>query len=404
VALLSLLWVGAAASLVASGCQANAGKNGFGESEKGDEEDKEEAVPVVPGAVARGSITAVITAASTIEAEQQVTIHAESTGRIVALKAEEGNKVKKGDNLARIRFDAQSSALLRANSSLAKAEADAARADQLFRQGIIGKEEFDQAQNALKIARFDVKDRNREIRNTKIVAPFTGTITERFVSEGAFVQNGAQVLSLTDFNSLVARVYVPEKELDRLSLGQAAEVVGKAAKGRQGIGSVDRIAPIVDASTGTVKVTIKLPPELSGPGGFLPGMYAEVIMTTEEREDIPLVPKSAVVYDEEQAYLFVIPEVAPGGELRAKRVRIEVGLEDAERIEVASGPEAGAKIIVAGQSGLKDGALIVLVDAQGRTIDGDSVDGDAGDGAKDDKDDKGDKDAPADEANAGEGE
>jgi membrane fusion protein (multidrug efflux system) len=364
---------------VTAGCQAKAGKPGMDNKEKGKDtdgdEDKEEAVPVVPGAVERGSIAAVISAASTIEAEQQVTIHAESTGRIVALKAEEGDKVKKGEQLARIRFDAQSSALLRANTSLAKAEEDFSRAEQLYREGVIGKEEFERAQNTLDLARLDVKDRNREIRNTKIVAPFTGTITERFVAEGAFVSNGAQVLSITDFNSLVARVYVPEKELDRLRLGQEAKIVGKAAKGRAGVGTVDRIAPIVDASTGTVKVTIKLPVDLSGPGRFLPGMYAEVTMTTEEREDIPLVPKSAVVYDEEQTYLFVIPEASEGEELRATRVRVETGLQDAERVEIVDGPAPGEKIIIAGQSGLKDDALIVLVDAQGRALDGDAEGG-----------------------------
>ncbi|HGG56641.1 MAG TPA: efflux RND transporter periplasmic adaptor subunit [Nannocystis exedens] len=359
-----LLLAVAAPLLAGTGCQANASSG----DDTDEEEDKEEAVPVLPGEVLQGSIAAVITAASTIEAEQQVTIHAESTGRIVALKAEEGDKVKKGEKLARIRFDAQSSALVRATTSLSKAQEDARRAEQLYREGVIGKEEFDLSQNSLALARLDVKDRNREIRNTKIVAPFAGTITERFVAEGAFVSNGAQVLSITDFNSLVARVYVPEKELDRLRIGQSAEIVGKAAKGRRGVGTIDRIAPIVDASTGTVKVTIKLPPELCGPGGFLPGMYAEVVMTTEERENIPLVPKSAVVYDEEQTYLFVVPEGVFGAPLRAKRVRIGVGLQDAERIEVVDGPPPGTKIIVAGQNGLKDGALIVLVDAQGKPI------------------------------------
>ncbi|MCB9704343.1 MAG: efflux RND transporter periplasmic adaptor subunit [Myxococcales bacterium] len=351
----------------ATACQANAGKPGWGkagEEKKDGEEEKEEAAPVVPGAVGRGSITAVITAASTIEAEQQVTIHAESTGRIVSLVAQEGDKVKKGQSLARIRFDTQASALLRANTSLAKAEEDFARAEILYRDAVIGKEEFERAKNTVELARLDVKDRNREIRNTNIIAPFEGTITQRFVAEGAFVSNGAQVLSITDFDSLVARVYVPEKELDRLRLGQSAEVVGKAAKGRKGTGVVQRIAPIVDASTGTVKVTVSLPPELCGPGGFLPGMYAEVILTTEHRDDVPLVPKSAVVYDEEQAYLFVVD-----GD-RAKRVRIETGLQDAERIEIVDGPAPGEAIVVAGQSGLKDGALIVLVDAQGRPLDG----------------------------------
>lgn len=358
--------LGMALLVGAAGCPANAGKSGWGEGgeQKKDDEEKEEAIPVVPGAVEIGSITAEINAASTIEAEQQVTIHAESTGRLVSLTVQEGAKVKKGQGLARIKFDAQSSALLRANTSLAKAEEDFARAEQLYREGIIGKEEFDRSKNTAELARLDVRDRNREIKNTSIVAPFAGTITERFVAEGGFVSNGAKVLSITDFDSLVARVYVPEKELDRLRLGQSAEIVGKAAKGRRGTGKIERIAPIVDASTGTVKVTVSLPPELCGPGGFLPGMYAEVTLTTEHKADVPLVPKSAVIHDEDQTYVFVID-----GE-RARRVRVTPGLEDAERVEIVEGPAAGEAIIIAGHNGLKDGALVLKVDAQGRPLDG----------------------------------
>lgn len=136
---------------------------------------------------------------------------------------------------------------------------------------------------------------------------------------------------------------------------------------------VERIAPVVDAATGTVKVTISLPDELSGPGGFLPGMYAEVTLTTEHRDAVPLVPKSAVIHDDDQSFVFVID-----GD-RARKVKVELGLQDAERVELRQGPATGETIIVAGQAGLKDGALVVKVDAQGRPLDGE---GKAGGGAK----------------------
>src|SRR5690606_34680812 len=107
--------------------------------------------------------------------------------------------------------------------------------------------------------------------------------------------------------TLVARVYVPEKELDRVREGQAAQIMGKAAKDRQGTGFVQRIAPVVDPTTGTVKLTIALPEELvGGERGFLPGMYAEVTLTTAERERAVLVPKEALIHDDDQAFVFVI--------------------------------------------------------------------------------------------------
>lgn len=360
------LFVGALLTGPAVGCQASAGG-----SEKGDKK-KEEVVdqptPVVVAAVERGAITSTISAASTIEAERQVTIHAESTGRLVDLSVEEGDKVKKGQVLARIRFDAQTNSLVRANTSLDKAQADFDRAEQLFNDKVIGQEAYLQAKNALEIARIDLSDRSREMRNTKVTAPFDGTITQRKVTEGGFISNGAELLTIVDFTTLVARVFVPEKQLDRVQVGQAASVIGKAAKGRQGEGKILRIAPTIDASTGTVKLTVSLPPELAGPQGFLPGMYAEVTLTTDSRSDVALVPKSAVIRDEEQTYLFTISG-DPATGFTGKRVRVETGLTDPERIEIVKGLAVGEPVIVAGQTGLKDGARVVRVDPQGKPID-----------------------------------
>ncbi len=349
------------------GCQASAGGVDKKGGDKKDEVE-EQPTPVVVGTVERGAIVATISSASTIEAERQVTVHAESTGRLVDMTVEEGDLVKKGQLLARIRFDAQANSLVRANTSLDKARADLARAEQLFADRVIGEEEVLRARNTLDIAQLDLSDRSREMRNTKITAPFTGTITQRKVTEGAFVNNGAELFTIVDFSTLVARVFVPEKELDRIQVGQAAAVVGKAARGRKGEGKVQRIAPTIDATSGTVKVTVSLPPDLAGPQAFLPGMYAEVTMTTDRRSDVILVPKSALVRDEEQAYVFTI-EGDPATGFKAKRLRVETGLGDADRIELVKGLAAGEPVILAGQTGLKDGSKVLRVDTQGKPID-----------------------------------
>jgi hypothetical protein len=91
-------------------------------------------------------------------------------------------------------------------------------------------------------------------------------------------------------------------------------------------------------------------------------MYAEVTLTTERHEDVPLVPKPALVHEDEQTFVFV----ADGD--RAERVLIETGLADDDFVEVTGGLETGARIIVAGQTGLKDGGLIVEVDAKGQPV------------------------------------
>lgn len=327
---------------------------------------EEQPTPVLVSTIERGTIRGQIRASSTIEAELQITVHAESTGRISSMTLQEGDTLAQDEVIARIRRDAQSIGVERAESSLADAEREFARVEKLYEQGYASQADYDTAKSTRDNAKLDRKDRGRDLSNTVIKAPAAGVVTQRFVDPGAFVTSGAQVVEITDFSTLVARVYVPEKELDRLAVGQPAEVVGKAAADRRGTGTIKRIAPIVDATTGTVKLTIGLPETLAGGKGFLPGMYAEVTMTTEVREDVPLVPKSALVREDELTFVFV----AEGD--RAKKVRIATGLADNDFIEVTEGLEVGARIIVAGQSGLKDGGLILEVDAKGTPLDPDA--------------------------------
>ena len=357
----------AALSFALAGCQGGppGGPGGRGRGGPGAEEVEERPSPVLLATVERGTIQGQIRAASTIEAELQVTVHAESTGRITSLALEEGDTVDEGDTLARIKRDAQSLGFERAETGLADAEREFDRVEKLFKQGIASQSEYDQAKSSVDAAKLDIKDRRRDLSNTVVKAPFSGVLTRRFVAEGGFVTSGAQMFEITDFKTLVARVYVPEKELDRIAVGQPADIVGKAAKNRQGVGEVKRIAPVVDATTGTVKVTIGLPDSLAGGAtGFLPGMYAEVTLTTEVHADVPIVPKPALVHEDEQTFVFI----ADGD--RAKRQLIEVGLSDDDFVEVTAGLEAGARIIVAGQTGLKDGGLIVEVDAKGQPVSG----------------------------------
>ncbi len=357
VALLGTLWLGG----LACGPMGRADASDRGAPE----EEEEVPTPVVTARVFGGPIDARIRATSTIEAERQVTVHAESTGRITRLSFEEGDEIKAGRLLAKIKQDVQRSGLDRASTSLAKVERDLATVQALFDRGVASQDELTTAELALQNARHDIRDRRRDVRNTRIEAPFSGTVTERFVSEGAFVTTGAQVLSIVDFSTLVARVYVPEKELDRLRVGQPAEIVGKAAQGRQGVGELRRIAPVVDATTGTVKITIGLPEALvGGETGFLPGMYAEVTLTTEQRPDATLVEKQALVYDEEQPYLFVAEAD------RVKRVKVKLGLSDRDHAEILEGVARGDEIVLAGHAGLKDGGLIQRVDKSGQPVEG----------------------------------
>ena len=334
------------------GCQPPAAA-GEGDTEA----DEEIATPVVITTVRAGPIKSTIAAASTIEPERSVTVHAESTGRISMLPIEEGDAIERGQLIAKIKQEVQRSGLDRAASNLVKAKQDLEVVKKLHEAGAASSDELRNAEVAHDTAKIDVRDRRRDVSNTRITAPITGTITERFVSPGAYVTVGAQLATIIDFSSLVARIYVPERELDRIAVGQAAQVVGKAASDRRGEGSVLRIAPVVDATTGTVKVTIALPAPLAGGShGFLPGMYAQVTLTTQRRERAVLLDKQALVYRNEAPFVFVLD-----GDRVTERA-LKIGLSDQDHVEILAGLELGDEVVRSGQAGLEAGGLVRRVD------------------------------------------
>lgn len=330
--------------MIASGCSPADAKK--------DEAVDEPRTSVAVESVRRGKMMAVIQATSTIDAERKVTVHAESTGRVESLAIEEGDAVREGALIARIRADSQAAGLDRARTNLDKARRDLDTVERLYRQSVTSREELDSARVAYETAALDVRDRKRDVRNTKVVSPIAGIVTERVVEQDTYVSAGTPLFTVTDFDTLVARIYVPEKQLDEIAVGQLAMIVGKAARGRVGTGRVTRIAPTVDAATGTIKVTVALDPWPDPNRGFLPGMYTEVSLTTQAHDDALLVPRRALIRDGDVASVFVV-----GGEKAERRI-LKLGLMDNTSAEVLDGLEDGEEVIVAGQAGLRDGALI----------------------------------------------
>ena len=134
-------------------------------------------------------------------------------------------------------------------------------------------------------------DATRELGYTEVRAPITGIVTSRLVNLGDYITVNQHLFDLVDFDTIVARVYVPERELERMRLGQTARIFSASLGGETKDGSVLRIAPVVDPKSGTVKVTVDVPRQR----GLRPGMYVEIELVTDTREDALLLPKRAVI-------------------------------------------------------------------------------------------------------------
>ena len=323
----------------------------WAEGAANDEDRKEEAVPVDVVALERGTIESALRFSATLEAERDVRVLAEAQRQVVELRVEEGDSVRAGALLIRLQDDEQRSALNKAEIELRQATRELNRQKSLFEQNLVSEQIFNDTASAFDQAEIAVDDARRNLTYTEVRAPFAGVVTERLVNVGDYVTLNQPLFRIIDFDSIVARIYVPQKELPSLVPGLSARVTADAVGGASLAGTVDRIAPVVDPGTGTVKVTLAIPRQQ----GLRPGLYVEVELVTAVHELALLLPKRAVVYDNDQLFVFRM-----GDERRVERIKIQPVLEDVNNIEPSSGLSEGDQIVVAGQASLKDGALVRL--------------------------------------------
>ncbi|MCZ6508059.1 MAG: efflux RND transporter periplasmic adaptor subunit [Acidobacteria bacterium] len=391
VLLLPLVLVLGCSSVDSEGTEKNSSHDGSSQKSEDGEDDQGEGdqrVPVEVVEIGRGRIEELLRFSTNLEAEEEVQVFSQAARLVTGLYVEEGDDIRKGQVLVRLQDDEQRTQVARVESQLGKAGREYERQQNLFEQKLISEQVFNEATYDLEQLQLTLRDARRELGYTEVRAPISGTLTQRLVSIGDQITMNQHLFDIVDFNSIVARVYVPEKVLARLAKGQTAHLFSDAFVGEPRSGEIQRIAPLVDARSGTVKVTVSVPRNAE----LLPGMYVSVELITAVHEEAVLIPKRALVYDDEQVFVFRVRELsaeevaaalaeaekenedeeesdgqqaaeAESDEpvLAVERLLVAVLLEDRANIEPVDGIEPGDRIVVAGQAGLKDEARVRLV-------------------------------------------
>ncbi len=315
----------------------------------------DEAIPVAALPMFRGRIESVLRFSTNLEAESRVDVLSEAERHVIDLLVEEGDTVRAGQTLLLLEDEAQRTALRRVESQLARSRLEFDRQARLFEQDLISEQAYNQARYDTEQLELALEDAERELSYATVLAPISGVVTERVVNVGDHVATHAKLFEIVDFDSIVARVFVPERQLPGLFVGQPARVLAQSLDGSRQA-RVERISPVVDPRSGTVKVTLDIP----GNQGLLPGMYVEVDLVAAVEDDALLAPKRALVYDQEQVFVFRVTEGADGP--RAERLLVNILIESEDVVQLAGDLAEGQRLIVAGQAGLKDGARVRLLD------------------------------------------
>ena len=226
----------------------------------------DDAIPVAALPMFRGRIESVLRFSTNLEAENRVDVLSETERHVTDLMVEEGDTVRAGQTLLLLEDEAQRTALKRVQSQLARSRLEFERQQRLFEQDLISEQAHNQALYDTEQLELTLEDAERELSYATVVAPIPGVVTQRLVNLGDHVETHAKLFEIVDFDSIVARVFVPERQLAGLFVGQPARVLAQSLDGSHQA-RVERISPEVDPRSGTVKVTLDIP----GDRGLLPG-------------------------------------------------------------------------------------------------------------------------------------
>lgn len=311
------------------------------------------AVPVEAAIVLRREISSFIETNGTLEAENEVDLVSRVAAPVVLLNVEEGDRVDRGDLLARLDDEE-----IRAKAGISRANLNESRlalerAERLHEASLISPEDYEQALTRFDTSRAQFESDQIELGYTEIRAPFSGLIIGRYVNFAEQVSPNSRLFRISDFDPLLCPIQVPERDLSKVELDQSAYLTVEAWPDQRFAARVLRISPIVDATTGTIKVTLAV----ESVGLLRPGMFASVFLKTETRSGALVIPRAALSLDSIGDTVYV----AANG--TAQRREVELGFQEGDLVEVVRGLESGESIVVVGQDGLSDGTPIRVLSA-----------------------------------------
>ncbi len=283
-----------------------------------------------------------------------VAVNAQLGGALLDVKVEEGTRVGAGQVLAEVDARELEAQVRAAEAQAEFARSTAARSAQLFQQQIITAIENERDQAALASADASLAQLRTRLGFAVVKSPIDGVITGRFVRGGDIVSPNTRLFTVADLSTLVVRMPVSELEVAQLRTGQSVALKVDALGGTEYPGRVRRIFPAADSVSRLVPVEIAV----TGPSTaqLRPGYTVRATIRLDTREGALVVPTRAVLGASGARSVFIVKDGL------AERRAVRVGDDVDGKVEVFSGLAFGDTIIVAGNSLVREGGAVRIVD------------------------------------------
>ena len=298
--------------------------------------------------VERGEFHEIVLLDGVIEAVQQSTVSAQTSGTVQSLPYDVDDSVAAGELIVQLEDSEQRSRLRQAEAGLEEAEAALTDARQRFERiesvherGLVSRQEFDQARNNLAAARARVErataavsEAQEQLSYTRVLAPYGGILTERHVEIGESVSPGQPLLSGLSLEQLRVVVDLPQRYAELARSERQAKVT--LADGRVLETGEMTFYPYANPQTHTFRLRMRL----SDPNGTLfPGMLVKVSVPVARREAL-WIPTSGLIQRSEMRAVFVLDE-----QDRPRLRQVRTGTRDNGRLEILAGLSEGERVV-----------------------------------------------------------
>lgn len=296
--------------------------------------------------------------AGSTDADKRAVLATRAAGIVGELPVEQGDKVKRGDLIMRLRDEGKQAAIETARQVLTQREAEATATRRLAERGSIPKLQLDGVLSALAAARAQLDAAEADLQRDSVYAPFDGMIDKVDAELGGSLQAGAPVATILALDPILARGEISESDLSHIRIGDKARM--RLVNGEEAEGAIRYISRDATPATRTFRVEVAVP---NADGRIPAGMTAEVTLLAEPVEATVL-PRSVVTLSKEGD--LGIRAVNDANEVVFFPIDL---VDDLPSGLVLGGIPADMRIIVAGQELISEGDIVNPVEADAATID-----------------------------------
>jgi len=287
--------------------------------------------------------------------KQELNFLSENAGRVSAIYVDEGDRVSKGQSLARIDAEIINTDRETAEATYQNAKRDEARYQNSFQTGGVTQQQLDQAKLATRNAELRLQASKRKLSDANIKSPINGIVNKRYIEVGAFVTaQGTQLFELVDVSKLKLKVNVNEAQVANLKVGDKIDIKSSVFPTDKFSGKVTFIAAKAD---GTLNFPIEIEVDNTNKNTLKAGMYGTAVFKFPKQAPSILIPRTSFVGSVSSNQVFVLNKANNTSKIK----KVVSGRILGDNVEILEGLQEGETVITSGQINLAEGTAVSIV-------------------------------------------